>query len=83
MNVSTTGKSTVLEPKHAGAGVSGVSAADQLAHIAAPIGADAAAVALRRGPIGALTLSVIAISLLLLGWILFYFLLFLGRGPVG
>jgi len=60
-----------------------VSAADQLAHIAAPIGADAAAVALRRGPIGALTLSVIAISLLLLGWILFYFLLFLGRGPVG
>jgi len=83
MNVSTPGKSTVLEPQHAGAGVSGVSAADQLAHIAAPIGADAAAVALRRGPIGALTLSVIAVSLLLLGWILFYFLLFLGRGPVG
>ena len=83
MNVSTPGKSTVLEPQHAGAGVSGVSAADQLAHIAAPIGANAAAVALRRGPIGALTLSVIAVSLLLLGWILFYFLLFLGRGPVG
>jgi len=83
MNVSTTGKSAVLEPQHAGAGVSGVSAADQVAHIAAPIGADAAAVALRRGPIGALTLSVIAVSLLLLGWILFYFLLFLGRGPVG
>jgi len=86
MNVSTPGKSTVLEPQHAGAGVSGVSgvsAADQVAHIAAPIGADAAAVALRRGPIGALTLSVIAVSLLLLGWILFYFLLFLGRGPVG
>jgi len=83
MNVSTTRKSAVLEPQHAGAGVSGVSAADQLAHIAAPIGADAAAVALRRGPIGALTLSVIAVSLLLLGWILFYFLLFLGRGPVG
>ena len=83
MNVSMTGKSTVLEPEHAGAGVSGVSAADQPAHIAAPIGADAAAVALRRGPIGALTLSVIAVSLLLLGWILFYFLLFLGRGPVG
>jgi hypothetical protein len=82
MSVSTTG-TTVLEPERAGAGVSGVSAADQLAHIAAPIGADAAAVALKRGPIGALTLSVIAISLLLLGWILFYFLLFLGRGPVG
>jgi len=86
MNVSTTAKCTVLEPEHADASVSGVSvvsAADQLAHIAAPIGADAAAVALKRGPIGALTLSVIAISLLLLGWILFYFLLFLGRGPVG
>ena len=80
MNLSTAGKSTVLEPEHASAGVS---AADQVAHIAAPIGADAAAVALRRGPIGALILSIIAISLLFLGWIVFYFLVFLPRGPVG
>ena len=52
-------------------------------HGAAPIGAEGAAEALKRGPIGALTLSVIAVGLLFLGWILFYFLLFMGRGPVG
>ena len=52
-------------------------------HVAAPIGADAAAEALKRGPIGALVLSAIAVGLLFIGWILFYFLLFMGRGPVG
>jgi hypothetical protein len=59
------------------------SAAADKEHVAAPIGADAAAEALKRGPIGALILSVIAVGLLFLGWILFYFLLFMGRGPVG
>lgn len=73
MNVSTTGK--IDAP--------GVSAPDQVAQMAAAIGADDAAEALKRGPIGALILSIIAVALLLLGWILFYFLLFLGRGPVG
>jgi hypothetical protein len=73
MNVSTTGKFDAP----------GVSAPDPVAHMAAPIGADDAAAALKRGPIGALILSIIAVGLLLLGWILFYFLLFLGRGPVG
>lgn len=52
-------------------------------HVAAPITAEAATEALKRGPVGALTLSVIAVSALFLGWILFYFLLFMGRGPVG
>ena len=52
-------------------------------HVAAPIGADAAAGALKQGPIGALILSAIAVGLLFIGWILFYFLLFMGRGPVG
>jgi hypothetical protein len=52
-------------------------------HVAAPIGAAAAAEALKRGPIGALILSTIAVGLLFIGWILFYFLLFMGRGPVG
>ena len=57
-------------------------------HVAAPGGAGAtpashAAEALKRGPIGALILSAIAVGLLLIGWILFYFLLFMGRGPVG
>ena len=59
------------------------SAAADKEHVAAPIGADAAVEALKRGPIGALILSVIAVGLLFLGWILFYFLLFMGRGPVG
>jgi hypothetical protein len=59
------------------------SAAAAPANVAAPIGADAAAEALKRGPIGALILSAIAAGLLLLGWLLFYFLLFLRRGPLG
>jgi hypothetical protein len=59
------------------------SAAASKEHVATPIGAEAAAEALKRGPIGALTLSVIAVSLLFLGWMLFYFLLFMGRGPIG
>ena len=57
-------------------------------HVASPIGAGAthashAAEALKRGPVGALILSAIAVGLLFIGWILFYFLLFMGRGPVG
>ncbi len=52
-------------------------------HSGAPTEADAAAEALKRGPIGALTLSIIAVATLFIGWILFYFLLFMGRGPVG
>ena len=60
-----------------------VSAAASREHVAAPIGADEAAVALRRGPIGSLVLSAIAVGLLFIGWILFFFLLFMRRGPVG
>lgn len=52
-------------------------------HVAGPVGADAAAEALKEGPIGALILSAIAVGLLFVGWLLFYFLLFMGRGPVG
>ena len=59
------------------------SAAADPRRVAAPIRADEAVEALRRGPIGALILSAIATGLLLLGWLLFYFLLFLGRGPIG
>jgi hypothetical protein len=60
-----------------------VSAAVKLEHVAAPISADEAAVALRRGPIGALVLSAVGVGLLFVGWILFYFLLFMRRGPIG
>jgi hypothetical protein len=52
-------------------------------HVAAPIGADEAARALRNGPIGALVVASIAVALLFLGWLAFYFFLFLPRGPIG
>ena len=59
------------------------SAAATEEHVAAPMEAEAAAEALRQGPRGALLLSALAVGLLFLGWMLFYFLLFMGRGPVG
>ena len=59
------------------------SAAHLPEHVAAPIGADEAAQALRQGPIGALIVASVAVGLLFLGWLAFYFLLFLPRGPVG
>jgi hypothetical protein len=59
------------------------SATDPRSHVAAPIGADAAAEALRNGPNGALVVSAIAVALLFIGWMAFYFLLFVPRGPIG
>lgn len=59
------------------------SAADRAEHVAAPIGSEEAAEALRNGPIGALVVSTIAVGLLFIGWLAFYFLLFLPRGPIG
>ena len=52
-------------------------------HVAAPMSSDAAAAALRHGPRGALIVAGIATALLLIGWLAFYFLLFLPRGAVG
>jgi hypothetical protein len=43
----------------------------------------AAARVLRDGPIGAYLVAGIAVGLLLLGWLAFYFLLFLPRGAIG
>jgi len=59
------------------------SAAHLPEHVAAPIGADAAAEALKHGPRGALLIAAISVGLLFIGWLVFYFLLFLPRGPVG
>jgi hypothetical protein len=59
------------------------SAAHSPDHVAAPIGADEAARALGKGPIGALVVAVIAVGLLFIGWLAFYFLLFMPRGPIG
>lgn len=59
------------------------SAANSPDHVAAPIGADEAAQALRDGPIGALIVASIAVGLLFLGWLAFYVFLFMPRGPIG
>jgi hypothetical protein len=59
------------------------SAAARPEHVAAPIGPDEAARALRNGPVGALAIAAIAVGILFIGWVLFYFLLFLPRGPIG
>jgi hypothetical protein len=59
------------------------SAAASPEHVAAPISSDAAAEALKHGPRGALVVASIAVSLVLLTWLAFYFLLFLPRGSIG
>jgi len=59
------------------------SAAAEPEHVAAPIGSSEAAEALRNGPVGALVVSTIAVAILFIGWMAFYFLLFLPRGPIG
>jgi hypothetical protein len=62
---------------------SGSSTAGSAEHISAPIGSDAAAETLRHGPRGAFFVAGISTALLFLGWLAFYFLLFMPRGPVG
>lgn len=39
--------------------------------------------ALKHGPRGALAIATFAVAVVLTGWLLFYFLLFLSRGHVG
>lgn len=59
------------------------SAADHLKHVAVSTGPDDATEALKKGPVGALVVSAIAVGLLFIGWMAFYFLLFMPRGPIG
>jgi hypothetical protein len=49
----------------------------------APSGLDPVAEAIRHGPRGALFVASIATALLFVGWLAFYFLLFIPRGSVG
>jgi hypothetical protein len=49
----------------------------------ARVSAKEAAQALRDGPIGAYVVAGIAVGLLFLGWLAFYFLLFMPRGSIG
>jgi hypothetical protein len=51
--------------------------------IAALVGVEDAVRALKRGPIGAYVVASIAVGMLFIGWLAFYFLLFMRRGPVG
>jgi len=51
--------------------------------MATEISASEAAEALSRGPIGALVVASIAVGILFIAWLLFYFLLFMPRGPIG
>ena len=48
-----------------------------------PIVPHAAVEALKDGPIGALVVASIAVALLFIAWMAFYFFLFLPRGSVG
>ena len=59
------------------------SAAHRPDNVAAPIGPDEAAKALKNGPRGALLIASIAVALLFLAWMAFYFFLFIPRGPIG
>jgi hypothetical protein len=51
--------------------------------LAEPRGADTAAEYLKHGPRGAFVVSGIAVALLFIGWLAFYFLLFMPRGSIG
>ena len=59
------------------------SAAHLPEHVAAPMRADEATEALRNGPKGALVIASIAVAILFVGWLAFYLLLFMPRGPIG
>jgi hypothetical protein len=59
------------------------SAAGSAGHVAAPIGSDAVAEALKHGPRGAFLVAGFSVALLFIGWFAFYFLLFIPRGSVG
>ena len=58
------------------------SAATDARHVAAPASTEAARIALSRGPRGALLIAGFTTGLLILGWLAFYFFLFLPRGSI-
>ena len=52
-------------------------------HVAEPIESCGALSPLRYGPRGAYAVAGISVALLFIGWLAFYFLLFLPRGSIG
>jgi len=59
------------------------SAASEPERVVPAITRSSALEALKHGPRGALVIATFAVGVLLTGWLLFYFLLFLSRGHVG
>ena len=59
------------------------SSAGLIEHVATPIDADSAAETLKHGARGAFVVAGIAVGLLFIGWLAFYFFLFLPRGSGG
>jgi hypothetical protein len=59
------------------------STAGSAEHVSPPVGSDAAAEALKHGPRGAFFVAGISVMLLFIGWLAFYFLLFMPRGSIG
>ena len=57
--------------------------ASESERVAPAISRSAALEALKDGPRGALVIAATTVGLLFLGWLLFYFFLFLKRGTVG
>lgn len=60
-----------------------LSAAGSPEHVTAPISAERFAEILQESPRGALLLAGVSVGLLLVGWLLFYFVLFIPRGSIG
>jgi hypothetical protein len=59
------------------------SAASSMQHVSGPIDAQAAAYSLRYGPRGAYFVAGVSAGLLFIGWLAFYFILFIPRGSIG
>jgi len=59
------------------------SAASSRGRVAEPIASETAAECLKHGPRGALVLASVSVGLLFIGWLAFYFLLFMPRGSIG
>jgi hypothetical protein len=57
--------------------------ATQRDRVCVPVSKEDAVQALREGPIGAYIVASIAVGVLFLGWLAFYFLLFMPRGSIG
>jgi hypothetical protein len=58
------------------------SAASQMGSVAERTAVEAAAESLKHSPRGALVVASISVGLLFIGWLAFYFLLFMPRGSI-